>query len=94
MSESKTSRSRAWNFPTSPRSPYKLQGELQLLKAFDGRVWDKNTQLEFAKSLANYESVGAFIGGCFIAIIALALGILLSPVFWLAVIAIVLINGS
>jgi len=54
MSESKTSRSRAWNFPTSPRSPYKLQGELQLLKAFDGRVWDKNTQLEFAKSLANY----------------------------------------
>lgn len=55
MAESKTSRSRAWNFPTSPRSPYKLQGELKLLKAFDGRVWDKNTQLEFAKSLANYD---------------------------------------
>jgi hypothetical protein len=55
MAESKTSRSRAWNFPTSPRSPYKLQGELKLLKAFDGRVWDKTTQLEFAKSLANYD---------------------------------------
>ena len=55
MAESKTSRSRAWNFPTSPRSPYKLQGELKLLKAFDGRIWDKHTQLEFAKSLANYE---------------------------------------
>lgn len=55
MAESKTSRSRAWNFPTSPRSPYKLQGELKLLKAFDGRIWNKNTQLEFAKSLANYE---------------------------------------
>jgi hypothetical protein len=26
-----------------------------LLKAFDGRVWDKTTQLEFAKSLANYD---------------------------------------
>jgi len=55
MAESTTARSRAWNFPTSPRSPYKLQGELKLLKAFDGRVWDKTTQLEFANSLANYE---------------------------------------
>lgn len=40
------------------------------------------------------ESVGAFIGGCIIAIIALALAILLSPVFWLAVIAFLLISGS
>ena len=55
MAESTTARSRAWNFPTSPRSPYKLQGELKLLKAFDGRVWDKTTQLEFAKSLSNYD---------------------------------------
>lgn len=55
MAESTTARSRSWNFPTSPRSPYKLQGELKLLKAFDGRVWDNTTQLEFAKSLANYE---------------------------------------
>jgi hypothetical protein len=49
MIKGKTARSRAWNFPTSPRSPYKLQGELKLLKAFDGRVWDKNTQLEFSE---------------------------------------------
>ena len=55
MSGSKTSRSRAWIFPTSPRSPYKLQGELKLLKAFDGRIWDKSAQLEFANSLARYE---------------------------------------
>lgn len=55
MSEAKTARSRAWNFPTSPRSPNKLQGELKLLKNFDGRYWNKETQLEFAKSLETYE---------------------------------------
>ncbi|MBT8624226.1 AlwI family type II restriction endonuclease [Polynucleobacter paneuropaeus] len=55
MAKGTTSRSRAWFFPTSPRSPYKLQGELKLLKAFDGKVWDEVTQLEFAKSLANYD---------------------------------------
>lgn len=52
---SKTSRSRAWLFPTSPRSPYKLQGELQLLKNFDGRIWNNETQLEFANYLSNYD---------------------------------------
>lgn len=31
-----TARSRAWNFPTSPRSPYKLQGELKLLAKYEG----------------------------------------------------------
>lgn len=51
---SKTARARAWLFPTSPRSPYKLQGELQLLKNFDGRIWNNQTQLEFAKHLSNY----------------------------------------
>ena len=55
MSESKTSRARAWGFPTSLRSPYKLQGELNLLKEFDGRIWDKSAQLEFANLLAKYE---------------------------------------
>jgi AlwI restriction endonuclease len=52
---SKTSRSRAWLFPTSPRSPYKLQGELKLLKNFDGRIWNNETQIEFAKFLSNYD---------------------------------------
>lgn len=40
------------------------------------------------------ESVAKMIVGCFIALLALALAILLSPVFWLAVIAFVLMNGN
>lgn len=55
MGNPTTARSRAWSFPTSPRSPYKLQGELRLLKAFDGKTWNKDTQLEFAKYLSSYE---------------------------------------
>jgi len=43
-----TSSSRAWFFPTSPRSPYKLQSELKLLKQLDGRIWDNKAQTEFA----------------------------------------------
>ena len=54
MAEQKTSKSRAWFFPTSPRSPYKLQGELRLLKQLDGMVWDKSSQLLFAELLKAY----------------------------------------
>ena len=49
-----TSRSRAWFFPTSPRSPYKLQGELALLKQLEGRPWDTDTQIAFAHLLQRY----------------------------------------
>lgn len=44
--------SRAWFFPTSPRSPYILQDELRLLKALEGRVWDADAQRRFAEILA------------------------------------------
>lgn len=47
-------KSRAWFFPTSPRSPYKLQGELRLLKQLEGKVWNKETQIEFAHLLQSY----------------------------------------
>jgi hypothetical protein len=46
-----SNKSRAWFFPTSPRSPYKLQGELKLLKQLEGKVWNSETQIEFAKLL-------------------------------------------
>lgn len=50
----KTSRARAWFFPTSPRSPYKLQGELKLLKLLEGKPWNHATQIEFAELLKSY----------------------------------------
>lgn len=55
MAIEKTSGARAWFFPTSPRSPYKLQGELQLLKQLDGKVWNTETQIEFSKLLMTHE---------------------------------------
>lgn len=48
-----TAFARAWFFPPSPRSPYKIQGELNLLKKFDGHVWNEETQLKFGASLSN-----------------------------------------
>ena len=51
---SKTSSSRAWFFPTSPRSPYKLQGELRLLKQLEGKVWNPDTQIEYAHLLMGH----------------------------------------
>lgn len=55
MNTSRTALSRAWFFPTSPRSPYKLHGELQLLKQLDGQPWNHHTQLAFAALLAEYD---------------------------------------
>lgn len=55
MEGKKTARTRAWGFPTSPRSPYKIQGELRLLKEFDGKPWNKWAQLRFAEMLSSYE---------------------------------------
>lgn len=49
-----TAKSRAWFYPTSPRSPYKIQGELRLLKKLEGRIWNRDTQTEFAEMLKNY----------------------------------------
>lgn len=49
-----SNKSRAWFFPTSPRSPYKLQGELTLLKQLEGREWNEETQIEFAHLLQSY----------------------------------------
>jgi len=56
MDSNKTARSRAWNFPTSPRSPYKIQAELKLLKNFDGKEWNEESQLAFADLLQSSEA--------------------------------------
>lgn len=48
-----TAPSRAWKFPTSPRSPYKIKPELRLLAQLQDKHWNKQTQLEFAKLLEN-----------------------------------------
>jgi hypothetical protein len=55
MNAPRTALSRAWFFPTSPRSPYKLHGELQLLKQLDGQAWNLQTQLKFAALLSEYD---------------------------------------
>ncbi|MEY4692993.1 MAG: hypothetical protein RL437_273, partial [Actinomycetota bacterium] len=47
-----TAPSRAWKFPTSPRSPYKIKPELKLLAQLQDRDWNKETQLAFAKLLS------------------------------------------
>lgn len=49
------STSRSWFFPTSPRSPGKIQGELRILKKFEGSAWNPYTQTRFMKELARYE---------------------------------------
>lgn len=52
-----TSRTRTWLVPTSPRSPYKLRNELELLARLDGCQWWKKEdehliyQLKFAQML-------------------------------------------
>ena len=51
MASERTASSKSWFFPTSPRSPYKLQGELKLLKQLEGKPWGAETQQEFAKLL-------------------------------------------
>jgi hypothetical protein len=47
---------RTWSVPTSPRNPYKLAKELELLLSFEGKVWNKQTQLEYAKLLQSIDS--------------------------------------
>ena len=51
MADAATAKSRAWFFPTSPRSPHKLQGELALLKTLEGKIWNVDTQTAFAHML-------------------------------------------
>lgn len=51
----KTATSRIWFFPTSPRTPEKMIGELRLLKQFDGLPWNTETQEQFARLLADYD---------------------------------------
>lgn len=50
-------------FITSPRTPMKMQPEIELLvKEFSNKTWNKNTQVAFMKSLAandNFEGVGS-----------------------------------
>ena len=48
----KTAKSRVWFFPTSPRSPYKLKGELALLKSVSGMPWSRQQgQAQFVELL-------------------------------------------
>jgi hypothetical protein len=43
---------RTWTITTSPRSPHKLPGTLELLAPLYGRPWDKETQHKFGAILA------------------------------------------
>lgn len=52
----RTAKTRAWTFPTSPRVPIGVIDDLKILKQLEGSVWDKSTQLRFAKKLANSQS--------------------------------------
>lgn len=47
-----TSSSHAWKFPTSPRSPYKLKGDLIQLRKLEGQIYNTNLQIEYAKLLS------------------------------------------
>src|SRR5574341_1404494 len=47
---------RTWSVPTSPRNPYKVANELKLLSEFEGKQWNRQTQLEFAQLLPSVES--------------------------------------
>ena len=46
---------RTWSVPTSPRSPYKLQNTMILIEKFEGKLWNKAAQLDFAKELETAE---------------------------------------
>lgn len=43
---------RTWSISTSPRNPYKLPEELNLLRKFEGEVWNKDTQVLYAQQLS------------------------------------------
>ena len=47
-----TSSSHSWKFPTSPRSPYKLKGDLIQLRKLEGQIYNTNLQIEYAKLLS------------------------------------------
>ncbi len=46
---------RTWSIPTSPRSPIKLVSHISLLKKFEGRKWNTDTQKEYASKLVKTE---------------------------------------
>ena len=51
-------KTRCWSVPTSPRSPGKLVGVLQLLQRFEGHLWNKETQRKYGELLPNYDYEG------------------------------------
>jgi hypothetical protein len=42
-----------WSIATSPRNPYKVSDDLSLLLEFEGRIWNRETQLRYADRLAS-----------------------------------------
>jgi AlwI restriction endonuclease len=64
MPGARTSRTRTWSIPTSPRSPEKIAEELRLARdnGFLERVWDKLAQRDYAallvKTAGVYEGAG------------------------------------
>lgn len=49
---SQTAQTRAWFFPTSPRSPDVVEEDFRLIKDLDGVYWNKQTQTDFGKRWA------------------------------------------
>lgn len=61
-----TAQTRTWFTPTSPRSPYKLRNELELLARFDGQNWwerDANSKLVNQIAFANLLKESGFFEG-------------------------------
>lgn len=53
MTSEETATTRAWFFPTSPRSPYKIKPELEMLKKVEHLPWTRDAgQAAYAKLLA------------------------------------------
>ena len=49
-----TTETRTWSFPTSPRSPYKIQSDLRELAKLEGQIWSRTEgQLAYAKLLSS-----------------------------------------
>ena len=49
-----TAPSRAWTFPTSPRSPHKIKPELELLSQLVDKTWTRSSgQIEFSRLLSD-----------------------------------------
>jgi hypothetical protein len=68
MTDKQTSKTRAWWFPTSPRSPYKIRPELTFLKQVEHLAWRPGAgfgQRAFAELLSNSKDYEGEVSGTY-----------------------------